>query len=44
MEFKPDVILELGRDSANSTVAFTEAANRMGGNARGDYLPFARVG
>src|SRR5580658_766940 len=34
MEFKPDVILELGRGSGNSTVAFTEAVNRMGGKAR----------
>jgi dolichol-phosphate mannosyltransferase len=34
MEFKPDVILELGRGSGNSTVAFTEAVTRMGGNAR----------
>ena len=30
MEFKPDVILELGRGLGNSTCVFTEAANRLG--------------
>ncbi|MFN2454874.1 MAG: hypothetical protein ABR577_11705, partial [Pyrinomonadaceae bacterium] len=29
LEFKPDVILELGRGLGNSTCAFTEAANRL---------------
>lgn len=30
MEFKPDVILELGRGLGNSACVFTEAANRLG--------------
>ncbi|MFN2454876.1 MAG: hypothetical protein ABR577_11715 [Pyrinomonadaceae bacterium] len=30
LEFKPDVILELGRLAGNSTVIFTEAANQLG--------------
>jgi hypothetical protein len=29
LEFKPDLILELGRGFGNSTCAFTEAANRL---------------
>lgn len=31
LEFKPDLVLELGRGHGNSTCAFTEAANRLGG-------------
>lgn len=30
LEFKPDLILELGRGYGNSTCLFTEAANRLG--------------
>ncbi|PWT80893.1 MAG: hypothetical protein C5B44_04660 [Acidobacteria bacterium] len=30
LEFKPDLILELGRGVGNSTCVFTEAANRLG--------------
>ena len=30
MEFKPDVILDLGRAKGNSACVFTEAANRLG--------------
>jgi hypothetical protein len=30
LEYRPDVILELGRGYGNSTCAFTEAANHMG--------------
>jgi hypothetical protein len=30
LEFKPDLILELGRGIGNSTCVFTEAANRLG--------------
>ncbi|PWT80892.1 MAG: hypothetical protein C5B44_04655 [Acidobacteria bacterium] len=30
LEFKPDMILELGRLTGNSTCVFTEAANRLG--------------
>ena len=30
LEFKPDLILELGRLTGNSTCVFTEAANRLG--------------
>jgi len=33
LEFDPDLILELGRGFGNSTCAFTEAANMMGGAA-----------
>lgn len=31
LEFQPDLILELGRGYGNSTCAFTEVANRLGG-------------
>lgn len=31
LEFKPDLVLELGRGYGNSTCVFTEAANRLGG-------------
>ena len=34
LEFRPDLILELGRGRGNSTCLFTEAANRLGGSAR----------
>jgi hypothetical protein len=34
LEFKPDLILELGRGFGNSTCAFTEAANQLGGVTR----------
>jgi hypothetical protein len=30
LEFKPDLVLELGRNVGNSTCAFTEAANQIG--------------
>ncbi|MEX0268805.1 hypothetical protein AB3R30_06675 [Leptolyngbyaceae cyanobacterium UHCC 1019] len=30
LEFKPDLVLELGRNLGNSTCAFTEAANQIG--------------
>jgi hypothetical protein len=30
LEYKPDLILELGRNKGNSTCAFTEAANQLG--------------
>ena len=29
-DFRPDVIIELGRDEGNSTAAFTEVANQLG--------------
>lgn len=31
LEFRPDLVLELGRGHGNSTCVFTEAANRLGG-------------
>jgi FkbM family methyltransferase len=34
LEFKPDLILDLGRGRGNSTCLFTEAANQLGGSAR----------
>jgi FkbM family methyltransferase len=34
LEFRPDLILELGRGRGNSTCLFTEAANQLGGSAR----------
>ena len=34
LEFEPDVILELGRGRGNSTCAFTEALNRLGGSRK----------
>jgi len=34
LDFKPDLIIELGRGWGNSTVAFTEAAHMMGGHTR----------
>jgi cephalosporin hydroxylase len=33
LEFKPDLILELGRAMGNSTAAFTNAANLLGPSA-----------
>ena len=34
LDFAPDLILELGRGMGNSTCAFTEAANQLGGACR----------
>src|SRR5262245_42974585 len=34
LEFKPDLILELGRGFGNSTCAFTEAANQLAPDTR----------
>jgi len=34
IDFAPDLVLELGRGLGNSTCAFTEAANQLGGGCR----------
>ncbi len=34
LDFRPDLILELGRGRGNSTCAFCEAANQIGGESR----------
>jgi len=43
LEFKPDLILELGRGFGNSTCAFTEAANQLGGATRTRVVSLCRT-
>jgi hypothetical protein len=44
LEFQPDLILELGRGYGNSTCAFTEAANLLGGASRSRVLSLCNSG
>src|SRR5262245_22183271 len=44
LEFSPDLILELGRGYGNSTCAFTEAANLLGGASHTRVLSLCNTG